>query len=235
MPPSRLRKHAAGNASISEITTVTLQLAYRPPYDWNGVLEFLAARALKGIEHVTSTSYARTVRLGDAKGWIRVTQAPKGHAIAVELTHSLTPVLPALLARIRALFDLDARPDLIAKQLRRDARLAAAVKATPGRRVPGAFNGFELGVRAILGQQVTVRAATTVAGRFVEAFGDPIVTPFPELHHLTPARGARGRGQRRRHRPARHHRRSRQEHHRAGPRAGIRRAQPRPGRRAQSR
>ena len=116
-----------------------------------------------------------------------MTQAPKGHAIAVELTHSLTPVLPALLARIRALFDLDARPDLIAKQLRRDARLAAAVKATPGRRVPGAFNGFELGVRAILGQQVTVRAATTVAGRFVEAFGDPIVTPFPELHHLTPA------------------------------------------------
>ena len=188
MPPSRLRKRAAGDASrFPRSRPSHCSSSYRPPYDWNGVLEFLAARALKGIEHVTPTSYARTVRLGDAKGWIRVTQAPKRHAIAVEFTHSLTPVLPALLARIRALFDLDARPDLIAKQLRRDARLAAAVKATPGRRVPGAFNGFELGVRAILGQQVTVRAATTVAGRFVEAFGEPIVTPFPELHHLTPA------------------------------------------------
>ena len=96
----------------------------------------------------------------------------------VEFTHSLTPVLPALLSRVRALFDLDARPDLIAQHLRKDARLAAAVKANPGLRVPGAFNGFELGVRAILGQQVTVKAATTIACRFVEAFGEPIVTPF---------------------------------------------------------
>ena len=105
----------------------------------------------------------------------------------VEFTHSLTPVLPALLRRVRALFDLDARPDLIAKHLRRDARLAAAVKANPGLRVPGAFNGFELGLRAILGQQVTVKAATTIACRFVEAFGEPIVTPFAELNRLTPA------------------------------------------------
>ncbi len=105
----------------------------------------------------------------------------------VEFTHSLTPVLPALLGRVRALFDLDARPDLIAAHLSKDARLAAAVRANPGLRVPGAFNGFELGLRAILGQQVTVKAATTIACRFVEAFGEPIVTPLPELHRLTPA------------------------------------------------
>jgi AraC family transcriptional regulator of adaptative response / DNA-3-methyladenine glycosylase II len=105
----------------------------------------------------------------------------------VEFTHSLTPVLPALLGRVRALFDLDARPDVIARHLRKDARLTSAVNANPGLRVPGAFNGFEMGVRAILGQQVTVKAATTIAGRFVEAFGEPLLTPFAELNRLTPA------------------------------------------------
>jgi AraC family transcriptional regulator of adaptative response / DNA-3-methyladenine glycosylase II len=105
----------------------------------------------------------------------------------VEFTHSLTPMLPALLSRVRALFDLTARPDLIARHLSKDLRLASAVRANPGLRVPGAFNGFEMGLRAILGQQVTVRAATTVAGRFVAAFGEPIVTPLAELNRLTPA------------------------------------------------
>ncbi len=104
----------------------------------------------------------------------------------LEFTHSLTPMLPSLLSRTRALFDLDARPDVIARHLKKDPRLAQAVKTNPGIRVPGAFNGFELGLRAILGQQVTVKAATTIACRFVEAFGDPIVTPFAELNRLTP-------------------------------------------------
>ena len=188
MPPTRLRKKVTeGAAAITGSQSSTLQLSYRPPYDWKGVLAFLAARALKGIEHVTHSSYARTVQLGEAKGWIKVTQSKKKHALMVEFTHSLTPMLPALLSRVRALFDLNARPDLIAKHLSKDARLAPAVKASPGLRVPGAFNGFELGLRAILGQQVTVKAATTIACRFVEAFGDPIVTPFAELHRLTPA------------------------------------------------
>ena len=111
---------------------------------------------------------------------------PKADALTVELTSSLTPVLPALLTRVRALFDLNARPDLIAKHLRRDVRLRAAVSANPGLRVPGAFSGFELGLRAILGQQVTVKAATTIACRFVETFGEPCITPFPELHRFTP-------------------------------------------------
>ena len=188
MPPTRLRRKATEDAAaISERQTSTLQLSYRPPYDWSGVINFLAARALKGIEHVTDTSYARTVQLGEAKGWIKVTPSRKTHALMVEFTHSLTPVLPALLGRVRALFDLNARPDLIAKHLKKDARLKRAVMANPGLRVPGAFNGFEMGLRAILGQQVTVKAATTIACRFVEAFGEPIVTPFTELHRLTPA------------------------------------------------
>jgi AraC family transcriptional regulator of adaptative response / DNA-3-methyladenine glycosylase II len=96
-------------------------------------------------------------------------------------------VLPALLGRVRAQFDLDARPDVIAKRLRKDVRLADAVRANPGLRVPGAFYGFEMGLRAILGQQVTVKAASTIAGRFVQAFGEPIVTPLPELNRLSPS------------------------------------------------
>jgi AraC family transcriptional regulator of adaptative response / DNA-3-methyladenine glycosylase II len=188
MPPTRLRKKAADTATIGERETSMLLLSYRPPYDWKGVLAFLAARALAGVEHVTGDSYARTVQLGKARGWIRVTPSKKKrHALVVEFTHSLTPVLPALLGRVRALFDLDARPDVIAKRLRKDARLAASVKANPGLRVPGAFNGFELGLRAILGQQVTVKAATTIAGRLVEAFGEAIVTPLPELNRLSPS------------------------------------------------
>jgi AraC family transcriptional regulator of adaptative response / DNA-3-methyladenine glycosylase II len=188
MPPTRLRKKATDTvAAIGERETSMLLLSYRPPYDWDGVLAFLRARALAGVEHVTDSSYARTVQIGKAKGWIRVTQSKnKRHALLVEFTHSLTPVLPALLGRVRALFDLDARPDVIARRLRRDARLAASVRANPGLRVPGAFNGFELGLRAILGQQVTVKAATTIAGRFVTAFGEPIATPLPELNRLTP-------------------------------------------------
>jgi AraC family transcriptional regulator, regulatory protein of adaptative response / DNA-3-methyladenine glycosylase II len=189
MPPTRLRTRATANAAATaETETAILQLSYRPPYDWPGVLAFLAARALPGIEQVADGWYARTVRLGEAAGWIRVTASPK-HALLVELTHSLTPVLPALLSRVRALFDLDARPDVIARRLARDARLAAAVKASPGLRVPGAFNGFEMGLRAIVGQQVTVKAATTVAGRLVEAFGESIATPLPGLHRLAPTPG----------------------------------------------
>jgi AraC family transcriptional regulator of adaptative response / DNA-3-methyladenine glycosylase II len=104
----------------------------------------------------------------------------------VEISHSLAPVLPALLARIRNLFDLSARPDVISEHLSRDPRIADSVARNPGLRVPGAFNSFELAVRAVLGQQVTVKGASTLAGRFADAFGEPIETPFPDLTRLSP-------------------------------------------------
>lgn len=192
MPPTRLRRAAAAHGTeVSDAAapggpTSMVQLTYRAPYDWRGILAFLSTRALTGVEHVTETSYARTVSLGGATGWIRVTQSPTARALAVEFTHTLTPALPALLTRIRSVFDLNARPDLIAAHLHKDPRLAAAVRTNPGLRVPGAFSGFELGLRAILGQQVTVKAATTIACRLVDALGTPIATPFPELHRLAP-------------------------------------------------
>jgi len=188
MPPSRLRKKAVDDAgAVSGSDTSTLLLSYRPPYDWQGMLAFLKARELKGVELVTDSFYARTVRLDDHKGWIKVTQAKKKNGLMVEFTHSLSPVLPALLRRVRDLFDVNARPDIINRQLRKDETLRPLVAANPGTRVPGAFNGFETGLRAILGQQVTVKGATAIACRLVEAFCEPIVTPFPELGYLAPS------------------------------------------------
>jgi AraC family transcriptional regulator of adaptative response / DNA-3-methyladenine glycosylase II len=166
--------------------TFTLQLAYRPPYDWAGTLRFLGARALRGVELIDERGYLRTTRLGTHTGWMHVRYAPEKHALLVELTHSLTPILPALLGRLRNLFDLSARPDVIGAQLGRDERLAGAVATNPGLRVPGAFDGFELAVRAILGQQITVKGATTLAGRLVDAFGEPLETPHGALTRLSP-------------------------------------------------
>jgi AraC family transcriptional regulator of adaptative response / DNA-3-methyladenine glycosylase II len=188
MPPTRLRQNCRADLiTVPAAETSSLQLAYRPPYNWTGILNFLKARELKGVEWVTDSFYARTVNFDDHKGWIKVSQLKNKNALLLELTHTLMPVLPALLRRLRELFDLNARPDLISEHLGRDSILSPLVKVNPGLRVPGAFNAFELGVRAILGQQITVKAATTIAGRFVAAFGDPIQTPFPELNRLSPS------------------------------------------------
>ncbi len=186
MPPGRLRKQAAGVGSFDAAGTSTLQLNYRPPYDWHGVLQFLAARMMSGVEWISAGAYGRTVRLGEHSGWILVSHMPERNALAVEFTHSLSPVLPALLGRLRNLFDLSARPDQIAAHLMLDKTLRQEVRANPGQRVPGAFDGFELATRAILGQQITVKAATTLACRFAAAFGATIVTPHADLNLLSP-------------------------------------------------
>lgn len=187
MPPTRFRKAADARAIPAEAdASLTLQLSYRPPFDWAGILRFLRGRAVQGVELVTDDTYARTVRLGDHRGWIRVTDRTDARALRVELSHSLTPVLPALLGRLRHLFDLNARPDIIAEHLARDERLARAVMSNPGLRVPGAFDGFELAIRAILGQQVSVKAATTLGGRFAARFGEPVQTPHEGLDRLCP-------------------------------------------------
>ncbi|HWD17634.1 MAG TPA: AlkA N-terminal domain-containing protein [Verrucomicrobiae bacterium] len=187
MPPTRLRKRTLENpAALHTAETSRLQLTYRPPYDWPGILAFLHARKLTGVEWVTNKFYARTVQLGKAQGWIKITHAENKNTLWLEFSHGLTPVLPALLNRVRSLFDTTAQPEIIARHFARDKILGPLLKANPGLRAPGAFHGFELGWRAILGQQVTVKSATTVAGRFVARFGEPIITPFAELNRLTP-------------------------------------------------
>jgi AraC family transcriptional regulator of adaptative response / DNA-3-methyladenine glycosylase II len=188
MPPSRFRGATDRDSVVGATTdSFTVRLSYRPPFDWIGMLRFLQTRAMKGVEAVVADTYRRTVRLGKHTGWISVRQLPAKHTLLVELTHSLTPALPALLGRLRHLFDLSARPDIIAAHLGQDSLLADSVARNPGLRVPGAFDGFELAARAILGQQISVKAATTLAGRFAGTLGEPIATPYPELTHLGPS------------------------------------------------
>ncbi len=187
MSPSRLRKKTQTEENDSNIfDTSVVQISYRPPYDWNGILRFLSMRRIKGVEWITDDFYARTVRIGNHCGWIRLTHAPQKNAVMMEFTHNLTMVLPVLIERMRNLFDLNARPDIVSGHLQKDKILKAAVQNNPGLRVPGAFDGFELAIRAILGQQVSVKAATTFACRLAVAFGDLVSTPFPELSHLSP-------------------------------------------------
>jgi AraC family transcriptional regulator of adaptative response / DNA-3-methyladenine glycosylase II len=187
MPPSRLRKAGGATVPAGARDAITLMLSYRAPYDWDGVLRFLAGRAMQGVEHVEDGAYHRTVQVGAHRGWVRVTRPAGATALRVDVAHALVPVLPAVLGRLRDLFDLSARPDVINATLGADPVLAPSVKRNPGMRVPGAFDGFELAVRAILGQQVSVKAATTFGGRFAAAFGDAIDTPIASLVRTAPS------------------------------------------------
>jgi AraC family transcriptional regulator, regulatory protein of adaptative response / DNA-3-methyladenine glycosylase II len=166
-----------------------LRLAYRPPLQWAAMLQYLAVRAIRGVEAVVpdgAGSYVRGVRLGDASGWLRVTHLPARAQLELQVAPSLSTVLMPLLARVRAQFDLDANPAQIEAHLRADPLLAARIDALPGLRVPGAFDAFELALRAVLGQQVSVAGASTLCGRLVQRFGEPLATPFAELSHHFP-------------------------------------------------
>jgi AraC family transcriptional regulator, regulatory protein of adaptative response / DNA-3-methyladenine glycosylase II len=188
MPPTRFRKTVT-KADVAPGDTFTLQLSYRAPFDWESLLDFLRARQTAGVEHVTAGTYLRTVELGAHAGWIEVRNDGERHSLVVTLPHALTPALPALLGRLRNLFDLSARPDVIAAALKESPALRAGIAKHPGLRVPGAFDGFELAMRAILGQQVTVKAATTLSGRIAAKFGRVIETPHPELNRVAPETG----------------------------------------------
>ncbi len=156
-----------------------LRLAFRPPLDWAGLLAYLGPRAIPGVECVDGDSYLRAVSCNGQRGVIRVGPAAAGSpdALILEAPACFAPHLLELVARTRRLFDLDADPGEIARQLKRDPLLAASLRRRPGLRVPGAFDRFEVAVRAILGQQVSVRGATTLAGRLVEVFGEPLAAP----------------------------------------------------------
>jgi AraC family transcriptional regulator of adaptative response / DNA-3-methyladenine glycosylase II len=162
------------------------QLDFRPPLAWNSLLGYLRLRAIPGVEFVDGTHYRRTAAIDDHQGWIAVSLAKSGLALDVEMSQSLAPVIGSVIVRVKQLFDLGAAPDAVSALLSQDPMLCDSVRRLPGLRVPGAFDGFELGVRAVLGQQVSVKAATTVAGRWTCACGAEIVTPFPELNRLTP-------------------------------------------------
>lgn len=182
--PSQLRN---GHRPLKEAGGIPLRLAYRPPLAWEELTGFLADRGSPRAERSEGTRYLRTVRIAARTGWIAVEPLAGRDELRVEVAPALVPDLTRLLAGLRRLFDLDANPGVITASLGRDPELKARVRRAPGLRVPGGTCGFEVALRAVLGQQVSVKAATTLFSRVVDAFGVPVETPFPGLDRVAPA------------------------------------------------
>ncbi len=180
-PPRELRRTpSARNAAV------VLRLAARAPFALEDVLAYLAARAIPGVEAASGGVYRRSVAFGTASGVIEVAPSAVPHQLELRVPAALAPHAGTLVARVRRLFDLAADPASIAALLGRDPALARRLVARPGVRVPGAWDGFELAWRAILGQQVTVAGATTLAGRLAERFGRPLAAPADGVARLSP-------------------------------------------------
>ena len=176
-PPSELRRRAGDASPAPEIS---LLLPYRPPYDWEAMIRFLSVRAIAGVERVTETSYSRVVEFAKEVGSIHVTHAPQQSALRVIVRFGDLKMLSTIIVRVRRLFDLSAEPGPIAAVLSNDPVLKPLVAARPGLRVPGGWDGFEIAVRAVLGQQITLKGATQLAGRMVAALGEPVADRVAE-------------------------------------------------------
>src|ERR671913_253074 len=168
-PPCALRRATAA-ASSRQHDEVAILLGYRPPYDWAAMVAFLEARAIPGVEVVSNDRYARTIEIAGVHGLVAVEPA-SGHALRVAMRFSRLSALPTIIARVRRVFDLAADPQAVDAQLADDPILAPLVAARPGLRVPGAWDGFELAVRAVLGQQITVAAGVSLVGKLVTRCG----------------------------------------------------------------
>ena len=175
-PPSALRRKAVVALPEGSVaaTGVTVRLRYRPPYDWPAMLAFLRGRAIDGVERVDGERYVRSVAEAGAAGTVEVAHLPARDSLAVTIRFPCVRALPAIIARVRRVFDLGADVASISAHLARDRLLAPLVARRPGLRVPGGWDGFELAVRAVLGQQVTVEAARRLAGRLVALCGASI-------------------------------------------------------------
>ena len=167
-PPTKMR----GRKQIARGETFTVSLSPRGDYAIAPMLEFLGKRALPGVERAEANTYARVLKWGDALGWIEIGMGPKG--LMLTLSENLAPHLRPLVANVRGAFDLDAEMTAVDAHLATDKELAKDVKREPGVRVPGALDGFELAIRAVLGQQVTVAGARTLTERLVAKFGAPL-------------------------------------------------------------
>lgn len=177
--PSDLRRAVGRQRTTGAVSGLTLKLAFRPPFDWGSMASFLAGRATPGVESVGADFYRRTIDIDGTHGIVEVRPAPGTHHLIAQIRLASPAVLILVTERLRRIFDLGADPDQISTHLRADTRLAACVRAQPGVRIPGAWDGFELAVRAILGQQVSVKAATTLAGRIAAAHGTPLQIDQP--------------------------------------------------------
>jgi AraC family transcriptional regulator of adaptative response / DNA-3-methyladenine glycosylase II len=183
-PPKSLRRTGIADESADATGAVVVKLGYRPPYDWEAMLSFLQARAIPGVEAVTPDKYSRNIAIGDQRGVLVVEPATK-NCLKVTVRFPDLKNLPVIIARVRRVFDLAADPVAISVHLSQDPILEPLVAARPGLRVPGAWDGFDLAVRAILGQQITVSAAAALAGKLVAAYGEKIADTAALDHGLT--------------------------------------------------
>ncbi|MBC9908458.1 AlkA N-terminal domain-containing protein [Achromobacter xylosoxidans] len=183
--PGDLRRSGKPEVSAAQEGEIMLLLRYRPPYDWDAMLAFLRLRAIPGIEQVTDDSYARTVLLDGCQGTVTV-RPGRGDALEATVRFPRLQALPAIIARLRRVFDLASDPVAIAAQFASDPVMTELIRARPGLRVPGAWDGFELAMRAVLGQQITVAAAIRLAGKLVAAHGAAMARPEGALTHVFP-------------------------------------------------
>jgi AraC family transcriptional regulator of adaptative response / DNA-3-methyladenine glycosylase II len=187
-PPSILRRKTSASEKGAE-AGVTLRLRYRPPYDWDSMLGYLQARAIAGIEVVDGGCYQRTVEIDGFVGTVEVRHVPQRQSLGATIRFPNVRSLPAIVTRVRRLFDVGADIETIDAHLSRDPLLAPLVARRPGLRAPGGWDGFELAVRAILGQQISVAAARRLAGNFVARHGKPVpksCLSHPSLSHVFP-------------------------------------------------
>lgn len=185
--PRELRRSRRPEVAAQGADEVVLRLAFRPPYDWAQVRDFLAARALPGVERVDSRGYARTVALDRGHAIVCVRGLDRAHALELRVRGAPPAALFQLSSAARRTFDLAADPARIALALRADPLLAPLVRRRPGLRIPGAWDPFECAVRAVLGQQVSVAAGRTLAARLVARAGRPIAGGTDGLTHLFPS------------------------------------------------
>jgi len=179
--PTELRRARRGAAPAG----LELRLPYRPPLAWGDLVGFLGARAIPGLEVVEGSTYRRVARAGDENVVVEVDHAPPVVLVRVGCGH--LDRLASIVALSRGAFDLDADPAAIGAALGDDPAVGPLVRARPGLRIPGAWDGFELGVRAVLGQQVSVAGARTLAGRLVARYGEALPEPAGGLTHAFPA------------------------------------------------
>jgi AraC family transcriptional regulator of adaptative response / DNA-3-methyladenine glycosylase II len=183
--PGELRRAVEPEVAYLPGGEISLKLRYQPPYDWASMLGFLKMRAIPGIERVEDGIYSRSIEIGGKQGVVSVCPA-EGNALRATIRFPLLSALPVIIARLRRVFDLAADPLRISAHLALDPVLAPLVAARPGLRVPGAWDGFELAVRAVLGQQITVVAAIRLAGRLVAGHGTLLGKPQDGLTHVFP-------------------------------------------------
>jgi AraC family transcriptional regulator of adaptative response / DNA-3-methyladenine glycosylase II len=184
--PTQIRR-LARRAEIQPGNQYLFHLHFRPPYHWEGMLAFLAPRATPGVEVVESGTYRRSISLSGRDGYFEVALDPARPALVVRIEFSDPQSLFYIIERIRAMFDLSADWSDIVQSLRADPVLAKQVETHPGIRIPGCWNGFELATRAILGQQITVKGATILAGRMAATFGKPFSAAKGLTHTFPPA------------------------------------------------